>query len=99
MLIFLVASVKLAIKAGAFDSDKTPTPRTPFTGSPIVKGFPNVAPELKFRETSRVAGSAIIGTHQAIYQWNLVNLIDLSSTIHFLFELLGRRPKQHFQHY
>jgi hypothetical protein len=39
MLMRLVEAVRLAIKAGAVASDKTPTPRTPFTGSPIVKGF------------------------------------------------------------
>ena len=45
----LVTSVKSITKLGAELSDNKPTPSTPLTGSPIVNGLPNVAPELKLR--------------------------------------------------
>jgi hypothetical protein len=55
-----VTSVTSITKAGAELSERKPTPRTPLTGSPIVKGLPKVAPEEKLRLTLSCAGSAII---------------------------------------
>ena len=98
MLMRLVCEVKSTTKAGADESDKTPVPKTPLTGSSKVKGFAKVAPELKLRDTLIVAGNAITETHLTTYQLNWQNLKDLSLTIRFLFVLPSQHPRLRFRH-
>jgi hypothetical protein len=68
MFMLRVCAVRSATKAGVVDADKMFVSKIPFTGSDKVNGIPKVAPDEKFKETLKVAGSAITGTHQVIYQ-------------------------------
>ena len=69
MLIWRTWSLRSTTGIGTVEEASVPTPpSTPNFSSPIVKGYPNVAEELKSKLTDMVAGSAIIQMLQGCAQ-------------------------------
>jgi hypothetical protein len=52
MLICLTLGVRSTVGSGVVVEANVPVPRTPYFSSPIVKGYPKVAPDVKSKDTA-----------------------------------------------
>jgi hypothetical protein len=59
MLIERTSGVKSTVGSGVVEEASVPVPNTPYLISPIVKGYPKVAPEVKSKDTEICAGRVI----------------------------------------